>query len=91
MCFCLPLPLQDFPKIATFLPGRTVQEVVRLYYAIQVGGFFVCYSIAFFGLAVEFCLYHAIQMGQRLWQQCMCFFGRGADFSTIPRVAVAST
>ncbi|PRW20913.1 hypothetical protein C2E21_8607 [Chlorella sorokiniana] len=26
---------KDFPKIATFLPGRTVQEVVRLYYAIQ--------------------------------------------------------
>lgn len=31
-------PLQDFPKIATFLPGRSVQEVVRLYYAIQVRG-----------------------------------------------------
>lgn len=30
--------MQDFPKIATFLPGRTVQEVVRLYYAIQVRG-----------------------------------------------------
>lgn len=28
--------LQDFPRITTFLPGRTVEEVVRLYYAIQV-------------------------------------------------------
>lgn len=27
--------LQDFPRIATFLPGRTVEEVVRLYYAVQ--------------------------------------------------------
>ncbi|KAL4451554.1 hypothetical protein ABPG75_007216 [Micractinium tetrahymenae] len=26
---------KDFPRIATFLPGRTVEEVVRLYYAIQ--------------------------------------------------------
>ncbi len=35
--FHLPTAVQDFPKIATFLPGRTVQEVIRLYYAIQVG------------------------------------------------------
>ena len=32
----LPACPQDFPRIATFLPGRTVEEVIRLYYAIQV-------------------------------------------------------
>ena len=36
-----PCP-QDFPRIATFLPGRTVEEVVRLYYALQVGVGKVC-------------------------------------------------
>ena len=34
-CVSRPCP-QDFPRIATFLPGRTVEEVVRLCYAIQV-------------------------------------------------------
>lgn len=31
----LPASVQEFAKIAAHLPGRTVQEVVALYYAIQ--------------------------------------------------------
>lgn len=66
------MPLKDFPKIATFLPGRTVQEVVRLYYAIQVGQllWFVI-ALQFHGWQVEFCLYHAIQVRQPVHPLCL--------------------